>query len=165
MSKSFIRIIKNENKYLINKGGNDNKCTEVPNCIIKYHLINNKFTKMKYNCNNNNTSVNLLNSSDILDMYNIYTAEDLSKYIDNNYSHDFEKKILRIVNCWIRHNYNSVKNNFFIENILMKVTGIDDNKIIKEFISYWVDKNKESNFNLDIIKDINLYLEKKSNIN
>jgi hypothetical protein len=184
MNKHFTRIIKNENNYIINKGGNNNQncINNPPNCITKYNMVNNKFTVIKYGCNNKNTqniklgnSLNLLNIGDILDMYNIYTFEDLNEYINNNINIDNENKIKRIINIWIKYNYCNIVNNIIIENILLKyfktfnIKGINskiiNNKIIKEFISYWVDKNSESKFNLDIINDIILYLKKKSKLN
>lgn len=181
LQNKFTRILKNENNYLTMYKGKENtaECMKEPNnYITKYNMVNNKVTVFKYNSNKNKSnSLDILSSSDILDMYNIFTIEELNNYIENNLTYGNKFLLLRILNCWIKNNYNILKNNSLFEKIIFKITlyfsiiikkinNIKDlNNIIKEYIDYWIDKNNENSFELDIINDLLIYLKKKFNIN
>jgi hypothetical protein len=141
----------------------------------KYNLKNKNLSKTKYHFKNDKT-VDIMyippieiNYNDILNIYNVNSIDSLNKFIDDNIY--FQYKITRIINCWIRNNYNELlKHNNYLVNIILKyllkyksktenIVNLDDK--IKKYIDYWLNKNKSDDFKLDILDDIIQYFINK----
>jgi len=163
---------------------------EKPRCITKPHFNDSKrFILYKdYNCNiSKDVYKNTLyippigiSSNDILEIYNINSIDSLLLYIDNNIHEGNIININRIVNSWIRVNYDSIKiYNNFLENIYkqlvdkylnidnknkIKNDNININKEIKDYIDYWTNKNNSINFKLNLLEDFVFYFIKKYNL-
>ena len=85
--------------------------------------------------------------------------------------------INRVINCWIRVNFETLKNyNNYLEKINWKIiefnyhSYIEANesnikKEIKSFIDYWINKHSLDEFNLNLLKDLIQYLYKKNLLN
>jgi hypothetical protein len=164
--------------------------TNNPSCITKPHFSNsNTFILYKdYNCNvSNDVYKNILyippigfTSNDILKIYNIDSIDSLLLYINNNIHEGNIININRIVNSWIRVNYDSIKiYNNFLENIYkqlvdkylninnknkIKNDNININKEIKYYIDYWTNKNNSIDFKLNLLEDFVFYFIKKYNL-
>jgi hypothetical protein len=163
----------------INKGS-------TPTCITKPHLNNDNLILYKeYNCNLlNDVYKNTLHippigitSNDILQIYKIESIDSLLLYVDDNIHDSNIININRIVNSWIRVNYDTIKiyNNFLekiYKNLVDKYLNFDNkNKIknnninidkeIKDYIDYWINKNNSLNFELNLLEDFISYFIKK----
>jgi hypothetical protein len=119
-------------------------------------------------------------SSDILQMYQINSIDNLLEYIDANIKSKNILTINRIVNSWIYSNYNVLKqHNNVLEKIYKKIIyeyiknfnidmesvidkkNININKEIKEYIDSWVNKTNIANFSLNLLTDFISYFIKK----
>jgi hypothetical protein len=119
-------------------------------------------------------------SSDILQMYQINSIDNLLEYIDTNIKSENILTINRVVNCWIYTNYNVLKqHNNVLEKIYKKIIyeyiknfnidmervidqkNININKEIKEYIDSWVNKKNIGNFSLNLLTDFISYFIKK----
>jgi hypothetical protein len=159
--------------------------TKNPICLTKFNIQNN--TSKIYNeymCNHTSSNykeylfippIGLL-SQDIVNIYNIETIDNLDNWMDNNLKTSNIFTIDRILNCWIRVNYDTLINyNNYLEKIINKIVNEfyfdriknmeekELNKEIKYFIDYWINKNNENEYSLLIISDFIHYLQKKSN--
>jgi hypothetical protein len=135
---------------------------------------------LKINNNNENLYINnykkyiynssvIITADIILDIYDIITPEDLLKYINENIDNIFA--ITRIMMVWVRNNFDLLKihNDFLckIINIILECYLNHDLrrelnlKEIKEYISYWLNKNNKNNFILNLLHDIIEYYKKK----
>lgn len=169
--------------WISNKSSNDPKNIKVNITKIKYE--NKKFSIFDFNKCNSLIKSNEkyksylyipplgINSLIILDLYNIYTIEDLEKLTIENIREHNIFTISRLVNAWIINNYSIVKkhNKIFIDivySLIMRFphsfikklsTKIDLMKQTKKFINeYFINLNLK-NFNL--LEDyFNFLLEK-----
>jgi hypothetical protein len=152
-----------------------------PICLTKFQLVNKEIEifnnyKCKSDVNNYKQYLYLppigLSSNDLLKIYDIESIDRLNNWINSNLTINNFINLKRLLNCWIRINYETLKNyNNFLEKICIKIIGIilgDELKKIdniekesKYYVDYWINKNKGNEFELDIINDFILYLKKK----
>lgn len=161
-------------------------------CISKFHYDNEKFNNTsKYNCKNKDIKYNDaykevmyvppigISAADILQIYNIDSIDDLSNWISQNILEYNFFTLNRILNSWIRVYFDIIKkhNNhlekiclsvmtkdFFVEkinNMKKKITDMPNE--IKNFIDYWVNKNNQNEFKLNLLEDFLYFLNKKYN--
>ena len=119
-------------------------------------------------------------SSDILQMYQINSIDNLLEYIDTNITSENILTINRIINCWIYSNYNVLKqHNNVLEKIYKKIIyeyikyfnidmereierkNININKEIKDYIDSWINKKNTTIFSLNLLSDFINYFIKK----
>ena len=153
-----------------------------PLCITKFQMDNKKNLTIlnEYKCksNLNNYKKNLyippigLNSNDLLNIYSIESIDSLYEWISDNLQIAKYITVNRILNCWIRVNFDTLKNyNNYLEKICSKILEFNskdkfkDNedkirKEIKNFIDYWINKHSVNEFNLELIEDLRYYLVK-----
>lgn len=124
-----------------------------------------KKTKMlSYNNNPMLMPLILLNSSDLLILYNIVDVNDLINYVDENINKQLFDTVNRVVNCWIRENFKYLKKN---NKILKKIyTKMFKNYTITEndmddFLEKWFKENNKDSFKIDLGGDFNKYLGNK----
>ncbi len=96
-----------------------------------------------------------MNTDQILNMYKIDTVDSLINWID--YSKDFDT-INRILNVWIRKNYNELKeNNKILINIYKNLAKKYKKNVInitEENINNWFKNNNPDKFNLNLAEYI-----------
>ena len=94
-----------------------------PMQFTKYYFDNNTVTNIAaYNKNNTVNDESkfmltpslLLSSNEIVLLYNINDITDLNVYIDDNLENSYFDTINRIINCWIRNNFQDLNENIFI---------------------------------------------------
>ena len=188
----FKRIIKDEKSYTskdivtvpINKtiihpitlNKINTKEFKNPICLTKMHISNNKLnTFSNYICNGENKYKQFiqlppisLNSSDLLEMYNINNIDELNDWINKNIYEYTYLTLARVLSCWIINNSDSLKLYkkklgeiylFYIsKNIYDLKKSSDEEKIIK-FINDWIDNytaDKDSN----IVNELLIYIKK-----
>ncbi len=156
--------------------------TTNPLCITKFQMDNKKNLTIlnEYKCksNLNNYKKNLyippigLESSDLLNIYSIDSIDSLYEWISDNLQKSKYITVNRIINCWIRVNFDTLKNyNNYLEKICLKILEFNskeqfkDNEIkirkeVKDFVDYWINKHSASEFNLELIEDLRHYLAK-----
>ena len=118
--------------------------------------------------------------TDILNIYNIDTYEELLKLIEKLlFDNESEYTIFRLVNIFTRVYYDELKNSLKKNNnnslikILkiifnneatnhteLSVFKIDDNKL-SSFLKNWFEKNNKDSFYLNICKDVKNFLSNK----
>jgi hypothetical protein len=136
-----------------------------------------------YKCKNNvnNYKKNLyipvigLESIDLLNMYSIQSIDSLHDFIEENLQKINYYTLNRIINSWIRVNFETLQNyNNYLEKILFKLIEFDKKytynetnikKEIKSFIDYWINKHSVDEFYLNLLKDLVQYLYKKNLFN
>jgi hypothetical protein len=147
-------------------------------CPTKYHLNNNILdVETHVNCKNISNYESrkfmlfpstVIVYSDILKIYDIVSFDDLfnkiKDLIDDNNTFI---TINRIINCWIRNNYDDLKNKNkilvsiykFVFNEYNKELEINENKLEEE-INKWFKSHTSNDFKLnlgeEIIKNLNL---------
>lgn len=153
-------------------------------CLTKFQIDKNNnlniFNTYKCKDNLNNLKKYLyvpvigLESIDLLKIYSIYSIDSLYEWINNNLDKLSLETINRIINCWIRVNFDTLKNyNNYLEKIYWKIfefnfkKKVSENetnikKEIKNFIDYWINKHSVDEFNFNLLKDLNQYLFKKN---
>lgn len=156
-----------------------------PICLTKFQIDKNKNVNIlsTYKCKNNlnNYKKNLfipvigLNSSDFLKIYSVESIDSLYDFVNQNLNKLTSITINRVINCWIRVNFETLKNyNNYLEKIywiIIELIGsIEKNeKIIKNeiknFIDYWINKHTLDEFNLNLFNDLIGYLIKKNLLN
>lgn len=156
--------------------------TTNPLCITKFQMDNKKNLTIlnEYKCKNNlnNYKKNLyippigLNSNDLLTIYSIESIDSLYEWISDNLQKTKYTTVNRILNCWIRVNFDTLKNyNNYLEKICSKILEFSskdkfkDNedkirKEVKDFIDYWINKHSANEFNFNLIEDLRYYLVK-----
>jgi beta-galactosidase/beta-glucuronidase len=96
-----------------------------------------------------------MNTDQILNMYKIDSIDSLINWID--YTKDFNT-INRILNVWIRKNFDELKeNNKILLNIyknIAKKYKKETNNINEENIKNWFRNNKSDQFKLDLAEYI-----------
>lgn len=155
-----------------------------PVCLTKFQIVNNSVQiSNNYACKTdvNNYKQYLyippigLSSTDVLEIYKIYSIDELSRWIDEHLDLSNYIGLNRVLNCWIRVNYDTLKNyNNFLEKICSKIVikyfGIELNNIknlekeIKDFIDYWINKNDGTEYKLMLVDDFIIYIRKKYNL-
>lgn len=181
--KCIGNCVEKDNKFLhpitlqlITNKSKNNKCA------TKYHLDNNNKGSFIKNCNKDDKLDNFelinymalpyinLSIKQIINIYKVNSIDNLIEWVENNIKNNkpFEH-INRILNIWMKDNYNIVKdfNDIFndlylkIYNNYWKKNKIKDvkNKIDK-FINKWLKNNKETNFSFDLGNDLKKYLSK-----
>lgn len=112
----------------------------------------------------------ILTFDSILEIYNISSIDNLIEFINNNKDKTYEF-INRVINCWIRKNFDDLKsyNKILISiyrNLYNKYySDLEiDKKRCKKFISYWLKNKNISDFNLNLGNDLKKYLIKKNKI-
>ena len=156
-----------------------------PLCITKFQIDKKKNLTMlnEYKCKSglNNYKKYLyippigLDSSDLLNIYSIESIDSLFEMISQKLQEFKYPTINRIINCWIRVNFDTLKNyNNYLEKICLKILEFNSKeqfinneskikKEVKDFIDYWINKHTIDEFNLNLIEDLRLYLLKKIN--
>lgn len=196
------RIIKNE-KNQVNMTGNeiatiesnkqllhpisgqwvDTKYFTNPICLTKFQILNKETSILnnypcKQNVNNYKTYLFVppigLSSDDVLRIYDLDSIDKLYNWLLENMEKINYFTIVRIVNCWIKVNFETLKNyNNFLVKIISKLVKFnfgdtqpvkDLDKEIKDFIEYWMNKNNGTEFNLNLIEDFINYISKKYKI-
>jgi hypothetical protein len=114
----------------------------------------------------------LLPISEILKCYDINNIDDMIAYVKNNIKLINYETINRVLNCWIRHNFEELKkNNEALCNIYYNIYNVIDFEIVsliskkkfsievKKFVNIWFKKNNPDSHILNLLKDIDNYLD------
>jgi hypothetical protein len=159
-----------------------------PICLTKFQILNNE-TKIinTYKCKNGTNDYKSLlflppiglTSDDIIKIYDLESIDRLYNWINEHLDvepsfssgHVNYFTILRVVNCWIRVNFETLKNynNFLVKIVskLFKFNFGDEfnipeiDKEIRDYVDYWMNKNSGTEFKLNLIEDFYNYLIKK----
>jgi len=188
-SKEIINLKPNE--YLLHPTTLtwiQNTNTTNPICLTKFQMDKknnlNFFNEHKCKSNINNYKKNLyipplgLESDDLLNIYSIESIDSLYSWVSENLQKSNYLTINRVLNCWIRVNFDTLKNyNNYLEKIYVKIIAFNFktdniykenekliNKEIGSFVDYWVDKHSNDEFNLNLLENLNHHLEKKFNL-
>ena len=180
-NKKNVRYIKDEyatipmNTKFMEPITNTLKQLPHPVCLKKMTFENNNIQYLKnYKCQNNVNNYDKIlfippigiSSSELLKMYNIMNIDDLNMWFEKSIIEDNYLKINRILNCWIRINFDTLKNHSKnLENIYYKFISkhnksISDEKEIKKFINNWIDKKSSDEFDFDLLDDLLDFLRK-----
>jgi hypothetical protein len=114
-------------------------------------------------------------SQDLLDIYGIETIDNLKYWVNlnsNNDSYNNVYTINRVISCWIKMNLKILKTyNNFLEEICIKLLNkyyrnklpetMDLKKEVKDFIDYWTNKINETDFKINLLNDLIVYINKK----
>lgn len=111
----------------------------------------------------------LIQSSELLKIYEITEIDD---FIKSNLENNYFPFINRILNCWIRENFNDLKkNNNILINIYYQIfikffSNIDINKKLfekecKVFFNKWFNNKNSDIFNINLGNDLEKYLSNK----
>jgi hypothetical protein len=113
----------------------------------------------------------LISTNNFLKIYDIENITELVNYIDKNLNLKSFNSLNRIINCWIRDNFDSLKkNNKILSSIYFKLFtkflnyDIEEKNFIKDSLSYinkWFKINNSKNFNLNLANDLEKFLSKK----
>ena len=159
-----------------------------PICLTKFQILNNETQIINtYKCKNGTNDYKSflflppigLTSNDIIKIYDLESIDRLYNWIKEHL--DVKTSlgtgninyftIVRVVNCWIRINFETLKNyNNFLVKIVSKlfkfnfgdefnISEID--KEIRDYVDYWMNKNSGTEFKLNLIEDFYNYLIKK----
>jgi hypothetical protein len=148
-----------------------------PICLTKMYISNNKLnTFSNYICNGENKYKQYiqlppvsLNASNLLEIYDINSIDELNEWIKNNMFGYTQITIIRVISSWIINNSDTLKLYkkklgqiclFLISNKYEIKESKDEEKILR-FIDDWIDNytiDKDSN----IIDDLLIYI--KNNI-
>ena len=94
------------------------------------------------------------------------SIDDLNMWFDESINIYNFYKINRILNCWIRTNFDTLKNhsknleNIYYKFILKYNKSLSDEKEIKKFINNWIDKKSPDEFDFDLLDDLLIFLRK-----
>ncbi len=119
-----------------------------------------------------------LDSNDLLNIYSVDSIDSLNQWVTENLSQMNYLTINRVLNSWIRVNFDTLKNyNNYLEKIYIKIIEFNFkndnqfhnlekniNKEIKDFIDYWINKHSADEFNLNLLEELKYYLKKKFNL-
>ena len=113
----------------------------------------------------------LINHNELLKIYNIYDTNILIEFIDNNIETKLFDSLNRIINCWIRQNFNQlIKTNKILIPIYFKLFkkfynfNVDDknfNKDIELYLIKWFKLKKSTDFFINLGQDLINYLSNK----
>ena len=161
----------------------DNSKSSTPLCITKPSFEKDTITLYKdYKCSNLTNKYNSylytppigVTSDDLIRIYDVESIESLQTFVNENISTMNIRSINRIINCWIRVNFDTIKiYNNFLEKIykkmldkyygfknLEKFNKLNMDKEIKDFVDYTFNKIKTIGFHFDLLFDLISYLEK-----
>jgi hypothetical protein len=162
----------------------DNTKSTNPICITKPSFDKEGITLYKdYKCINQNNKYNNylftppigISSENLIKIYNVESIENLQSFIEDNITEMNILTLNRIINSWIRVNFDSIKiYNNFLEKIYKKILEryysfknfeelnkkINLDKEIKDFIDYWFAKNNNIGFRFNLLFELQNYLEK-----
>ena len=177
-SKNIETLNINSNKIhpiTLEKINTNNMTT--PICLTKMHISNNNLNMYdNYICNGENKYNEYmhlppvsLSPNDLLILYEISDIDNLKIWININIKYMNLNTIKRVLKCWIIENINNLKKHHEILNEICEIilnefkifNNIDKNKIIKNFVEYWIQKFDIENNN-DIIDDLIKYINKKN---
>jgi len=159
-----------------------------PICLTKFQILNNE-TKIfnTYKCKNETTNYKSflfvppigLTSNDIIKIYDLESIDLLYSWINKHLSIESSLEpnpinyitIVRVINCWIRVNFETLKNyNNFLVKIVNKLFKFyfgdtfnipEIDKEIRYYIDYWINKKSSTEFKFDLIEDFFNYIIKK----
>ena len=164
----------------------DNSKFSVPICLTKPSFDKEGITLYKeYKCTTQTNKYNSflytppigITSLDLVKIYNVESIEKLQLFIDENINKINILTLNKIVSSWIRVNFDIIKTyNNFLEKIYKKMlekyysyenyvslsSKVNLDKEIKDFIDYWFAKNNNIEFKIDILVELQDYLEKIS---
>ncbi len=159
-----------------------------PICLTKFQMDSKKNLNIlnEYKCktNPNTYKKNLyippigLDSNDLLNIYSVDSIDSLNQWVTENLSQMNYLTINRVLNSWIRVNFDTLKNyNNYLEKIYIRIIEFNFrndkqfheleknvNKEIKDFIDYWINKHSADEFNLNLLEELKHYLKKKFNL-
>ena len=162
----------------------DNSKSSQPLCITKPSFDKEGITLYKdYKCNTQNNKYNNylytppigISSENLIKIYDVESIDSLQTFIDENIKKMNVLTLNRIINSWIRVNFDTIKMyNNFLEKIYKKLLEqyysfknfeelnrkINLDKEIKEFIDYWFTKNNIIGFRFNLLFELQNYLEK-----
>ena len=148
------------------------------NNICPNNEFNNLGDTYNHHCEQNNNDLLIkymvtpyvnINDLKLLTFYNIENIDDLKKWIDENINKKSFDNVNRIINLFIKSNFNDIKiYNKLLINIIKKIIFYHFknkeeiiNKEIDSFFNYWIKKNEINNFNINFIQDFKKYLSNK----
>jgi hypothetical protein len=150
-----------------------------PICLTKMYVSNNKLNNISnYICNGENKYKQYiqvppvaLNSSNLLEIYDINNIDNLKDWIENNFYVYNLLTLARVVSCWIINNSDTLKlYKKHLENIcifiLYKQIKPEELKIskfeeeIKKYVNEWID-NYTIDTDTNLLKNISIYFHKK----
>lgn len=130
----------------------------------KVESTNDKLKNIQYN-----TPI-VINEHNIIDIYNVTTYDQLYNWMEENIQFGNIITVKRILNSWIRVNIKVLKK---YNNGLAKILDLlvkryyDDKELLKKhninsnnYVDYWIDKNINLDFHIDILDDYDNYIEK-----
>ena len=145
---------------------NDNNNYVLQTSIVNSNYQNEKISKYEVKKFMLYPSV-VINSDTLLILNNINSFDDLYDKVNyllaNNYNYDF---INRIINSWIRNNFDDLKKN---NSILVKLylnffngfkINVSDEKIIETNINKWFAKHSSSDFHLNLANSLKKKISK-----
>lgn len=162
----------------------DNSKSSQPLCITKPSFDKEGITLYKdYKCNTQNNKYNNylytppigISSENLIKIYDVESIDSLQTFIDENIKKMNVLTLNRIINSWIRVNFDTIKMyNNFLEKIYKKLLEqyysfknfeelnrkINLDKEIKDFIDYWFTKNNIIGFRFNLLFELQNYLEK-----
>jgi hypothetical protein len=162
----------------------DNSKSTNPLCITKPSFDKEGVTLYKdYKCTNQYNKYNNylytppigISSENLIIIYDVESIENLQSFINDNITKMNILTLNRIVNSWIRVNFDTIKTyNNFLEKIYKKILEqyyslsnfeelnkkINLDKEIKDFIDYWFSKNNNIGFKFNLLLELQNYLEK-----
>jgi hypothetical protein len=111
----------------------------------------------------------LIDTNELLKLYGIIDITTLTEFIDNNIDDSYFRTMNRIINCWIRDNFNQLqKTNKILINIYVKLFtkfyNINDKTLtntIDLFIIKWFKNKNKDDFFLNLGDDLIKYLSNK----
>ena len=137
--------------------------------FTKFHIFNNTLQNISLDKSKKLNNTNkymvlppiLLPSTDFLLIHNIINVDDLYNYINDNLEFNDYEYNNRIINCFIRDNFNNlVKNNKILVDLYSKLLNINSNnkKSVEKFINNWFKNNNSTSFFLNLGHDLEKFL-------
>ena len=108
-----------------------------------------------------------LNNNALVYFYEIETIDQLNSFIDVKINSNYPiNNLLRIVNIWIKHNFNDlIKYNNYIYNIFKKINDKywkiehkKENVII--YFNKWINNKNIDDFQFDFFEDLLIFIKK-----
>ena len=154
--------------------------TSEPFCLTKLYLDNNNNLKKynKYKCISNEDNYKkylfippvIYNSEDLLKIYNINSIDSLKTFISENINELKISTINRILNCWIKNNFDTlIKHNNILVDIYIELIENHYLNLVNDFslknetgkyINEWFKKHDRNEFNLNLLKNYIDYIKK-----
>jgi hypothetical protein len=154
--------------------------TNKPKYIVPFNIDNNNNilltsdVQTNLTLNNNNMLIpsTILDTNVLLKINNINTINDIIDYVNNNINTNQYDSINRVLNCWIRQNFDQLKkNNNILSDIYFKIFSIffpenipNETIFVKKsqsFFKIWFQKKKYNSFNINLGNDLKKFLSNK----